>query len=161
MAAILSRPQCVNTLRLRQNGLHFPDDVFNCVFLNENVWISNKISLKFVPKGQINHFPALVQIMAWRRTGYKPLSEPMMVILLTHVCVTLPQWVNSTRKIHGELGQWHGCWCPDALHHKVLISHAIVYMVNRSLSSTRKDFNYLPLCRAGKWYKGKYIMFLK
>ena len=54
------------------------DDVFKCNFLNENVWIPIKISLKFVPKGPINNIPALVQIMAWRRTGDKPLSEPMM-----------------------------------------------------------------------------------
>ena len=40
---------------------------------------------------------ALVQIMAWRRPGDKPLSEPMMVSLLTHICVTRPQWVNSLR----------------------------------------------------------------
>ena len=33
--------------------------------------------------------------MAWRRPGDKPLSEPMMVILLTHICVTRPQWVNG------------------------------------------------------------------
>ena len=39
--------------------------------------------------------PSLVQIMAWRRPGDKPLSEPMMVSLLTHICVTGPQWVNS------------------------------------------------------------------
>ena len=31
-------------LRLRQNGHHFTDDIFNCIFLNENVWISIKIS---------------------------------------------------------------------------------------------------------------------
>ena len=37
------------------------------------------ISLKFVPNGQINNTPALVQIMAWRRSGDKPLPEPMMV----------------------------------------------------------------------------------
>ena len=41
----------------------------------------------------INNIPALVQIMAWRRPGDKPLSEPMMVSLLTHICVTRPQWV--------------------------------------------------------------------
>ena len=29
-------------------------------------------------KGPINNIPALVQIMAWRRTSEKPLSEPMM-----------------------------------------------------------------------------------
>ena len=43
---------------------------------------------------QINNNPALVQIMAWRRPGDKPLSEPMMVSLLTHICVTRPQWVK-------------------------------------------------------------------
>ena len=49
-----------NTLRPRQNGRHFADDIFKCIFLNENVLISIKISLKFVPKGQINNIPALV-----------------------------------------------------------------------------------------------------
>ena len=67
----------LNTLRPRQEGRHFPDEIVKCIFLNENVWISIKISLEFVPKGPIN-IPALVQIMAWRRTGDKPLSEPMM-----------------------------------------------------------------------------------
>ena len=45
-----------------------------------------KISLKFVTKGQIKIIPALVQIMAWCRPGGKPLSEPIMVMLPTHVC---------------------------------------------------------------------------
>ena len=31
-----------------RNGRHFPDDIFKCISLNENVWISIKISLKFV-----------------------------------------------------------------------------------------------------------------
>ena len=91
----------LNTLRLRQNGRHFADDVLKCIFLNENMWISLEISLKFVPEGPINNIPALVQIMAWRRPGDKPLSEPMMVSLLTHICVTRPQWVNSP----GQNGQ--------------------------------------------------------
>ena len=84
-----------NTLRPRQNGRHFADDVFKCIFENENEWISPWISLKFVPKIRINKTPALVQILAWRRPGDKPLSEPMMVSLPTHLCVTRPQWVNS------------------------------------------------------------------
>ena len=78
----------VNTLRPRQNGRLFADDTFKRIFLNENVRISIKISLKFVPKGPINNNPALVQIMAWRRSGDKPLSEPTMVSLLTQVKVT-------------------------------------------------------------------------
>ena len=69
----------VNTLRPRQNESHFADDIFKRIFLNENIWISIKISLKFVPKGTINNIPAFVQIMAWRRPGDKPLSEQMMV----------------------------------------------------------------------------------
>ena len=84
----------VNTLRPRQNGRHFADDTFKCIFMNQNVNISFKISLKVVPRGPINNIPALVQIMAWRRQGDKPLSEPMMIRLLTHICVTRPQWVK-------------------------------------------------------------------
>ena len=72
----------VNTLRPRQNGRHFADDTFNSIFSNENVRILIKFSVKFVPKGPNNNNPALVQIMAWRRPGDNPLSEPVMVSLL-------------------------------------------------------------------------------
>ena len=85
----------INSLRPRQNGRSFADDTFKRIFLNENVRISIKISLKFVPKGPINNNPALVQIMAWRRPGDKPLSESMLVRLPTHICVTRPQWVKK------------------------------------------------------------------
>ena len=71
-----------NPLRPRQNGRHFADDIFKRIFINQNIWFSIKISLKFVPWGLINNIPALIQIMAWRRPGDKPLSEPMMVSLL-------------------------------------------------------------------------------
>ena len=84
----------VNSLRLRHNGLHFTDATFKRFFLNENVWISIKISLNFVPKCPMNNIPVLIQIMAGRRPGHKPLSEPMMVRLLTHICVTQPQLVK-------------------------------------------------------------------
>ena len=79
----------VNTLRPRQNGRYFPDDIFKCIFLNENVLILIKISLKFVSKGFINSIPSLVQTMAWRRPGDKQLSEPMVVSLLTHIYASL------------------------------------------------------------------------
>ena len=87
-----------NTLRPRQNGRHFADDIFKCIILNVDVWIPIKISLKFVTQGPINIIPALVQIIAWRRQGDKPLSEPMMVRLPTHICVTRPQWDNGIGK---------------------------------------------------------------
>ena len=47
-----------NTLRPRRNKRHCADDILKCIFLNENVWISLKISLKFVSKFQINNIPA-------------------------------------------------------------------------------------------------------
>ena len=86
--------QHLNSLRPRQDGRHFPDDIFLCIFSNENVSMSIKISLKFALEGRINNIPALVQITAWRRPGDKSLSEPVMVSLLTHICVAWPQWVN-------------------------------------------------------------------
>ena len=55
----------------------------------------------FFPKSVINNIPALVQIMACGRPGDKPLSEPMMVNLLTHICVTRPQWVKHF--VYGSL----------------------------------------------------------
>ena len=73
----------LNTLRPRQNGRHFPEDIFKCIFLNEYVWISIKISLKFVPWGPINNIQALAQIMAWHRPCNKPLSEPMIYASLS------------------------------------------------------------------------------
>ena len=42
----------------RQIGRFFPDDIFKCIFLTENMWISIKMSLKFVPGGPINKTPA-------------------------------------------------------------------------------------------------------
>ena len=84
----------MNTLRLRQNGCHFADNIFNCIFLNENLSIVIKISLKFVPKGPINNILSLVQIMACRQQGDKPLSEPMVVSLLMDICGIQPQWVK-------------------------------------------------------------------
>ena len=83
-----------NTLRPRQNGRLSADDTFKRIFLNGNNRISIKIALKFVPKGLFNNIPVLVLIMVWRRPGDKPLSEPMMVRSLKHICVTRPQWVN-------------------------------------------------------------------
>ena len=74
-----------NTLRPRQDGCHFPDNILKWIFFNENLWISIKISLKFVPRDPINNIPALVQIMAWCWPGDKPLSQPMLVSLLTHI----------------------------------------------------------------------------
>ena len=106
-----------NTLRPRQNRRHFADNIFKSIFFNENVWIPFQISLKFVPKGPINNIPASVQIMAWRRPGDKPLSEPMMVRLPTHRCVTRHQWVNTSNMYRMDRIPYKGTLAySDAVH---------------------------------------------
>ena len=103
-------PTHVNTLRPRQNGRNFPNDIFKCIFLNKNIWISINMSLKFVAKGPINIIPSLVQIIPWHRAGDKPLSEPMVVRLPTHICVTRPHWVQI-------LAKPYFCIYPPNLYH--------------------------------------------
>ena len=77
-----------NSSLARQNGRHFTDDIFKCIFVNEKFCISNQILLKFVPKDQINKksaFVQAIQVMAWCRTGDKPLPEPVPPSSLTHI----------------------------------------------------------------------------
>ena len=105
--------KCFNTLRLRQNGSHLPDNTLKFIYLNENVWISLNISLKFDPKVRINNIPALVQIMVGRHPGAKPLSEPMMASLLMHICVTRHRWVKCWGSTAEQLSRlsYHNFLC--------------------------------------------------
>ena len=71
--------------------------IFQTTFQREFPWMkSYEFRLEFhwslFLGGPINNIPALVQIMTWCRSGHKPLSEPMMVRLLMHICITWPQW---------------------------------------------------------------------
>ena len=79
------------TLWPRQNGRHFADGSYKYIFFNTNF---AQISLKFVPEGPINNILASVWLIAWRCPDNKPLYEPMIVSLLTHICVARPQWVK-------------------------------------------------------------------
>ena len=127
----------INTLRPRQNGRHFADDTFKRISMNQNVRNSIKISLKFVPKGLINNIPALVQIMAWRRPGDKPLSEPMMVSLLTHICVTRSQWVNpllSNSQIYGD-------WVVQSFSRRIVLN--VVRILNLNICYLLPVFVYV------------------
>ena len=125
----ITKNQWVNSLKPRQNGRHFADNTFKRIFLNENVRISIKISLKFVPKVPINNIPALVQVMAWCRPGDKPLTEPMVVRLLTHICVTRPQWVNGALSICVICNR-----CISLAEH---IQIQILYCINSHLAGLR------------------------
>ena len=120
------------------------DDILKCIFVNENVWIPIKISLKFVPNGQINNIPALVQIMTWRRQGDKPLTEPVMVSLPTHICVTRPQWVKGVLQTILKLPlafnrYWHPSLPYPTSYHTQLQDHGGLFVVNLE--------NWLPLVK--------------
>ena len=147
----------VNTLRPKEICRHFADDISKCIFLNENVLISIKIPLKFIPKCPINNITALVQIMAWRRPGDKPLSEPIMITLLTHICATQPQWVNSPSRIltvgaltlllrhDSEYGHVH------SMHNDMLSEHEHDYFLFciRDHGGFNEPHPYLPQLSSG------------
>ena len=109
--------------------------------------------------------------MAWHHPGDKPLSEPMVVRLLTHICVTRPQWVNPPSVETGIFqnkvntmaadalatpleedkypfilcGQYHGCWCPGSLCRQGISSHGIDHTRQMGTClSLREDFNSMP-----------------
>ena len=69
-----------------------PDDNFKCISLNENYRILIRIWLKFVLRSPIDNKPAMVQVMAWRRTGDKPLPE-----------LTLAQFTDAYMQHKGEM----------------------------------------------------------
>ena len=100
---VVTTPTCIHSLLVniqrhidaRTKFTPFRRRYFQMHSLQWNVGILIKFSMKFVPKGPINNIPALVQIMAWRRPGDKPLSEPLMARLAAHICVTRPQRVKK------------------------------------------------------------------
>ena len=110
----------------KRNRCHFADDIFKCIFLNKNVLISIEISLKFFPKDPINNIPSSVQIMHWRWPCNKPLSEPAMVSLLPHICITLPQWVNTLESmVYMPANEIYFMTSKIYLHIHVLYTHNI------------------------------------
>ena len=130
----------INTWRPRQNGCHFADNIF----LNENVEFSIEISLKIVPEGPIDNIPALVQRMAWRQLGDKPLSEPMMVSLLMHICVTRPQWVDGCMSL--------GCITDhDANDIPILVLHKNLGDMTGSLNHKFDCSSFRNKCNTGCW----------
>ena len=130
----LSLQCCINTLKQRQNCRHFADDIFKCVFLNENVWILFKISLTFVPKLQITNIPALVQKMAWHRPG------------------------SSLRPIHwSQLSREWRCSCSSAdrrcsnyiwLINNVIAYQGVTYIRGLTVSLYLKPNSPIDICKA-------------
>ena len=82
----------VNSSRHGQNGRHFADNIFKCIFLNEKFCTLIQISLKFVFKVSIDNKSALVQVMACGWIGSKPLSEPVIA-----------EFTNAYMQRYGEI----------------------------------------------------------
>ena len=123
-----------NTSRPRKNGRCFTNDIYKCILLNEKIWILIRFSLKFVPKGlinNINNITALVQTMTWCRPGNKPLSEAMMVKLLTHICISLPHWIKPMEDMDtfNLYIQCYGCWWLGYTRSQSIINHDIDLVV--------------------------------
>ena len=88
----------LNTLRSRQDGRHFPDDIFKCIFVNGNWCILITISLKYVRKGPIYNNSALVQIMALVPNRRQAIIWTNDDLLWWRICTSRPQWVKSHEK---------------------------------------------------------------
>ena len=99
-----------------------------------------KFHWSFVPKGPINNIPALVQIMAWRCSVDKPLSEPMMVSLPTHICVDRPQWVKQMEIIHQNLYfEWA---CAKVIYIQIRICLVLIYELFVGFTQMHSDLLY-------------------
>ena len=79
------RQKPINILRPDQNGCHFADDIFKCIFLNENYCILLLISLEFVHRGSTGNISVLILEIHWHITSNKLLTHWGQV---THICVS-------------------------------------------------------------------------
>ena len=95
---------------------------FTLYFLYANYCTWIEFSLKFVPKGSIDNTSTLVKVMAWGRTGDKPLFDSMMTQFSGHLCVTRPLWVTYENKFHNTIYTYLNIagedviWCGPPTH---------------------------------------------
>ena len=99
--------QCdINSLRPRRDWRQFADVILKCIFLTENICALFKFHWSlFSPKGPINNIPTFGPIMACRRPGDKPLSEPV-IVLWTLICSSRPECVKRVNC----LSYWAFCF---------------------------------------------------
>ena len=145
------------TLRPKQNCRHFPDDIFKCIFLNEKVWLLIKMSWKFVPNGPFDDIIAVGHIMAWRRPGDKPLSEPIWLI---YCRIYASLGINVLISFHGvhaddmsamiEIMAWH--WIGGKPLSKPILSQSIyvLYVTRPQWVPPRLEGNPTGGCQADR-----------
>ena len=115
------RPFCLGLNVLTHWGRDKMAAIFQTTFSIAFYWITMyELRMRFhwslFSKGEINNIPALVQIVAWRRPGDKPLSETMMVSLLTHMCVTWLGLNELTDWLQGDVAIITKVWFPNSLY---------------------------------------------
>ena len=96
-----------NTLRQTQNDQHYPEDIFKCILLNENIWIWNTISLICFLRVH------LTMIQHWFRwwLGTKQATGHYLnkywPRLIMHICVIQLQRVNAFAVSVYLYSWWH------------------------------------------------------
>ena len=120
-------------------------------FLEWKLYILITFSLKFVPKGPISNIPELVQIMAWRMPGDKRLSESMMISLLTHICVTRPQWVN--KHLHYDKKITSSC-SEESIQRRYITSYVHIEMFWETYIIRKNTFYILTTNHFWRIFKG-------
>ena len=115
----------VNSSLSEQNGRHFPRGICKCIYMKDKLCILIWIPLKFIPTVPVDNIVALLQIMAWCRTGDKLLSETMLTRLTYALCGIRRRWGKIRLVSHGSFGTKVGCyqntiflfeWRPWAIH---------------------------------------------
>ena len=104
-----NRTRCA-TLRPRQNGHHFPDDIFKHIFRNEDARNPIKIWLKFVLYCPITNNSAFAQLMPCRRSNittfthtmkwYRKLPSVLSLLHVFNVCIHVPElelWISARK----------------------------------------------------------------
>ena len=76
--------------------------------MNEKLGILIQISVQFFSKGLIDNIEALVQVMAWRRTGDKPVPEPVLIQFTDAYMRHKGRWVNISNHKQNIL---YTPWC--------------------------------------------------
>ena len=128
---------------------------FKSIFSDAFSWMKNvvfwyKTSLKFVPKGPVDNNPALVQMMAWRQIGDKPLSEPM---LTRFTDAYMWHWGQMSKLTN------FGCWWPVALaprrHQQTNCWFQCV--MSQAVSKWTEPFTCQILSKKHKYWKDVYL----
>ena len=125
----------LNMLRPRQNGCHFPH-IFKWIFLN--VWISIKISLKFVPWEDNGLAPTQQQAIIWINDGY-----------LVFWCIYASLDLSELMALCWDILDWYGAWSytPTSQYHRYSCQIGVMASVATILTQLYHDVTWIILCK--------------